>query len=55
MFVKGDDDVDFAYIAEVIDIGTAANVDHIGSDDAQDSGRTISFRFGDGLPQFGSR
>jgi biopolymer transport protein TolR len=30
MFVKGDDNVNFAYIAEVIDIGKAANVDHIG-------------------------
>ena len=30
MFVRGDDDVNFAYIAEVIDIGHAANVDHIG-------------------------
>ncbi|MGA2674602.1 MAG: biopolymer transporter ExbD [Terracidiphilus sp.] len=30
MFVKGDDNVNFAYIAEVIDIGGAANVDHIG-------------------------
>jgi biopolymer transport protein ExbD len=30
MFVKGDDDVNFAYIAEVIDIGHEANVDHIG-------------------------
>ena len=30
MFVKGDDDVNFAYIAYVIDIGRAANVDHIG-------------------------
>jgi biopolymer transport protein TolR len=30
MFVKGDDDVDFRYIADVIDIGKAANVDHIG-------------------------
>jgi biopolymer transport protein ExbD len=30
MFVKGDDDINFAYIAEVIDIGKAANVDHIG-------------------------
>ena len=30
MFVKGDDDLNFAYIAEVIDIGHAANVDHIG-------------------------
>jgi biopolymer transport protein ExbD len=30
MFVKGDDDVNFAYIAEVIDIGRAASVDHIG-------------------------
>jgi biopolymer transport protein TolR len=30
MFVKGSDDVNFAYIAEVIDIGKAANVDHIG-------------------------
>ncbi len=30
MFVKGDDNVDFRYIAEVIDLGRAANVDHIG-------------------------
>jgi biopolymer transport protein TolR len=30
MFVRGDDDVNFAYIADVIDIGHAANVDHIG-------------------------
>ena len=30
MFVKGDDDLNFAYIAEVIDIAHAANVDHIG-------------------------
>jgi biopolymer transport protein TolR len=30
MFVKGDDDVSFAAIADVIDIGRAANVDHIG-------------------------
>jgi biopolymer transport protein TolR len=30
MFVKGDDDLDFRYVADVIDIGRAANVDHIG-------------------------
>jgi biopolymer transport protein ExbD len=30
MFVKGDDDVNFGYIADVIDIGKAASVDHIG-------------------------
>ena len=30
MFDKGDDDLNFAYVAEVIDIGRAANVDHIG-------------------------
>ena len=30
MFVKGDDDVNFAYVADVIDIGRSANVDHIG-------------------------
>jgi len=30
MFVKGDNDVNFGYIADVIDIGRAANVDHIG-------------------------
>ena len=30
MFVRGDDNVDFSYIANVIDIGKAANVDHIG-------------------------
>jgi biopolymer transport protein ExbD len=30
MFIKGDDNVNFAYIADAIDIGRAANVDHIG-------------------------
>jgi biopolymer transport protein TolR len=30
MFVKGDDDVNFAFVAEVIDIAKSANVDHIG-------------------------
>jgi biopolymer transport protein TolR len=30
MFVKGDDDVSFASIANVIDIARAANVDNIG-------------------------
>jgi biopolymer transport protein TolR len=30
MFVRGDDNLDFRYIADVIDIGRAANVDHIG-------------------------
>ena len=30
MFVRGDDNVDFRYIADVIDLGKAANVDHIG-------------------------
>jgi biopolymer transport protein ExbD len=30
MFVKGDDTIDFRYVAEVIDIGRAANVDHVG-------------------------
>jgi biopolymer transport protein TolR len=30
MFVKGDDNVEFQYIADVIDVGRAANVDHIG-------------------------
>lgn len=30
MFVRGDDNLNFAYIADVIDIGRAANVDHIG-------------------------
>jgi biopolymer transport protein TolR len=30
MFVRGDDDLNFGYIADVIDIGRAANVDHIG-------------------------
>ncbi len=30
MFVRGDDNVNFASIADVIDIGRAANVDHIG-------------------------
>lgn len=30
MFVRGDDNVNFAYVAEVIDIGKAAGVNHIG-------------------------
>jgi len=30
MFVKGDDNIDFRYVAEVIDIGRASNVDHVG-------------------------
>jgi biopolymer transport protein TolR len=30
MFVKGDDNLDFRDVAEVIDIAHAANVDHIG-------------------------
>jgi biopolymer transport protein ExbD len=30
MFVRGDDNVDFRFVAEVIDLGKAANVDHIG-------------------------
>jgi biopolymer transport protein ExbD len=30
MFVRGDPNVDFRYIADVIDIGKAADVDHIG-------------------------
>jgi len=30
MFVKGDDDVNFALVADVIDIGHAAGVDHVG-------------------------
>ena len=30
MFIKGDDDLNFADIAEVIDIGHGAGVDHIG-------------------------
>lgn len=30
MFVKGDESVGFQYVASVIDIGRAANVDHIG-------------------------
>ena len=30
MFVRGDDNVNFGTIADVIDIGRAANVDHIG-------------------------
>jgi len=30
MFVKSDDQVEFSYIADVIDIGRAANVDHVG-------------------------
>jgi biopolymer transport protein TolR len=30
MFVKGDDDVNFAQVADVIDIGKSAGVDHVG-------------------------
>jgi biopolymer transport protein ExbD len=30
MFIKGDDEVNFAAVADVIDIGHAAGVDHVG-------------------------
>ena len=30
MFIKGDDEVNFASVADVIDIGHAAGVDHVG-------------------------
>jgi biopolymer transport protein ExbD len=30
MFVKGDNDVDYAQVAEVIDLGHSAGVDHVG-------------------------
>jgi biopolymer transport protein TolR len=30
MFIKGDDDVEFQYIANVLDIGKEAGVDHVG-------------------------
>ena len=30
MFIKGDDDVNFAQVADVIDIGRGAGVDHVG-------------------------
>jgi len=30
MFIKGDDDVNFSQVAEVIDIGHQAGVDHVG-------------------------
>jgi biopolymer transport protein TolR len=30
LFVRSDDNVSFAYVADVIDIGKAANLDHIG-------------------------
>ncbi len=30
MFVRGDDDVNFSYVADVIDLAHEANVDHIG-------------------------
>jgi len=30
MFIKGDDDVNFAQVAEVLDIGHQAGVDHVG-------------------------
>jgi biopolymer transport protein ExbD len=30
MFIRGDDDVNFSYIAEVFDIAKAAGVDHVG-------------------------
>ncbi|HEV2324576.1 MAG TPA: biopolymer transporter ExbD [Terracidiphilus sp.] len=30
MFVRGDDNVDFQYVANVIDLGKEANVDHVG-------------------------
>jgi biopolymer transport protein TolR len=30
LFVRGDDDINFSYVADVIDIAHEANVDHIG-------------------------
>jgi len=30
MFIRGDDDVNFSYVAEIFDIAHAAGVDHIG-------------------------
>jgi biopolymer transport protein ExbD len=30
MFIKGDDDVNFSQVADVLDIGHAAGVDHVG-------------------------
>ncbi|HEY0796810.1 MAG TPA: biopolymer transporter ExbD, partial [Acidisarcina sp.] len=30
MFVKGDKSLDFAEVAQVMDVGRSANVDHIG-------------------------
>jgi biopolymer transport protein ExbD len=30
MFIKGDDDVNFSQVAEVIDVGHSAGVDHVG-------------------------
>jgi biopolymer transport protein ExbD len=30
MFVRGDDNIDFRYVAEVIDIARSASVDHVG-------------------------
>jgi biopolymer transport protein ExbD len=30
MFIRGDDNINFAYVADVIDIAHSANVDHIG-------------------------
>src|SRR5258708_6577436 len=30
MFIKGDDDVNFSQVADVIDIGTQAGVEHVG-------------------------
>jgi len=30
MFIKGDDDVNFAQVADIIDIGHSAGVDHVG-------------------------
>jgi biopolymer transport protein ExbD len=39
--VRGDDDVDFEYVADVIDIAREAGVDHVGLTDkrAMTSGR----------------
>ncbi|HEU5350381.1 MAG TPA: biopolymer transporter ExbD [Terracidiphilus sp.] len=30
MFIKGDDDLEFRYVADVMDIAKSANVDHVG-------------------------
>ena len=42
MFVKGDDDINFENVAQVIDIAHAAGVDKVGFDHGEDRKRRVA-------------